>query len=577
MRHPATETALSSYLVASSSYLVASSKWARVTRLTRAVGMVVLTFGLVAGCDSKSSSSDKQVRTQVSAAPNAQSNDAMISQLKAAADMTDASPGTAAIAKAALARAEFAQAMTLVNTVSMSQIELQRLAVEIEQARTSIDSGNTLVAAYTQLDPAVSVSKINAMIAAATGQGADGFWISEGDAKIPTLSALKQQISQFQQQEATLVAKLADLTQQRSTALDQGEQFTRKSLEQKGEESVKTYTEGSTQRRTAAGLAIEIDQANASLVPVRADLGVAKQQLEVVQQVVDQLASHVKSINTGWAAKREQIDAQAASIKRIAQGTGDKDDASITSKSAAFDKLAKTTSDVTDTAVSLLNDAARHYGEAAKLAETLKTDLKSRLSDPKNEKAPEAVAWNAALATIDPVLYKTQQAVALQTVGSVYAGRASTLATAERLSKALDATYKPAGLTVPAEFANVLPDPTTKARADAEEAYKAGGEILAGIVESSPKTSPGRMASVKVERALGLFGRSQLAMATGDSTGAASLMSEAASITSQISEVPLSSLPELPAAIKPKPAPVEAPAPAPAPAVAPAPAAPVEQ
>lgn len=542
--------------------------------LRGAIACVVagVSVGLV-GCDAGTSAADKQVRTDVASAQSATTPDGAIKALNEATRITGISASTSAVAKAALARTEFAQAMRIANQVARNEIDLHRLALEMEQLRALVETGNTMVASYQKHDPAGTVTKINAMIAKATGQGADGFWIDEGETKFLTQNALKQKISQLQQQEASLVAKVNELTSQRSAALEQGETLTRESLSQSGKESVETYNKGAAQRREAAARAIEIDQANSALVPVRADLAVAQGQLMVVDAAIAQLSGQVKQLNAGWAQVKEQIDAQLASSKRIVGDTSTQDQVSIAAKGVVFSNLAKSTSDLRESAVSLLNDASRHYGEAVTDADRLRQELQARTLDPALADAPEMVAWKAMLQTVDPVLYKVQQASALQALATLHAGRASVLAALDRLSKSVAPTLKTAGLTTPSELTDGPGDALARARAEAGESYKAASDLLAGVMEVPvTNTSPARLAYGKVGRATALYGLSQLAIASGDAATEASLIREAADVTSSITELPHSALPVFPERIRPKPVVAEL---APAPTVEPAPA--VEQ
>src|SRR5688500_5299707 len=178
------------------------------------------TWAGVLGCDD-SLGNDKQVRRAIVAArdASAKGDDAghkdALEKLREAAGNTGASAAASAQAKASLAAAEVADASRLMQVVDANNREISRLVYEINLLGGHIANSNLKTEGYRGQEPVAARAEAAKRIAEIQGSGEKGSWITAENASVPTLAAVKHDVSRLQGEIAKRQEEIKGLEQQR--------------------------------------------------------------------------------------------------------------------------------------------------------------------------------------------------------------------------------------------------------------------------------------------------------------------------------------------------------------------------
>ncbi len=549
-----------------------STPWKKLAMTLTAVGPLAL--AALAGCDAVDSATgqaDRGVDNQIrqSQIKTLEGQDAQaLSLLEKAAGDKSAGDIVRSRALSLLAEAEYAAALTQMQAVGANQAQCARQLAEMSDLGTQLSLIRVSVEGQRKLDPVAARKDIAAKLAAAKGGPDQPDWFKDDTTPLPTLSKVKQDLSNLEGQIAQLQEKIKALQAQRAEVAKQAEDAITRSEGQTGQASVDLYKQGSGQRKQAAELSIQVDRASAALVPLQHALAIAQSHESVLNNAIKAYQQQLADIESAWKAVQEKIAVQEALAKDIAEG---KDDVSteadglpvartVAGKATLLAKLLEANVADRQAIVQNLNNAAAHFAEAARAADSVIGDLNKKLREPALAAAPERSAWTQLVAVIQPMRFTLRQAMTQQTLAGVYLDQARNFSSRNGLSKELAATYAAMGLKLPevlqpADLAAQL----ELAHADAAKAFETADGLLDKVIQAPSATT--LIPTAIVARILTQFGWYQLEAMLGGDPKAQTHLSLATALTREARErqVPLPSLPNELAAVSSAAAPTRSP------------------
>ncbi len=497
-----------------------------------AIAASVAVVPLLAGCDNAAGKADKKVLTGVStvqSATNVEDGTKNIAALDALTKEADTSTARKALAKAALAGAELDNARLILRDVQDQELLISRKVYEMEQVAAQLVQTKVLIDAAARRNPAVALPApvegetvvSDAIKNLATGAREGEIWV-KADApggSLATVSAVKQQISTLEGKISAIKGNIETLTKQREQLLKDAAKAQADSEAVKGDESVKAYTKGADLRKQGALTGIQIEAAQASLVPLTQDLAAAKKHEEMVSATATSFDAAGQTYTDEYAKIKAQIDKMNASAKSMMDG--DKD--SLKSKAIELNTLMTSAAESRAKAIELTKSAIAHFGDAVTESEKVKSENKREVQPG----SPDESLIKALNAAHEASSLRIRQAEASANLAATQSAYALLLSRKERVMKTAAEVAAPLSLTVPAELTDPKnADLLKETRTSADEAYKSADESLQNVAEgatSPPKTRT----SAKIARAVVNAGWSQLAAAAGDTGNATSRLGAA--------------------------------------------------
>jgi chromosome segregation ATPase len=443
------------------------------------------------------------------------------SALQQAAQQQEASPATRAHAKSLLAMSEAESAHHMLREVDRAEVEVVRLAWEIGRLGSQIALSNRLVEGYRLHEPAALREDIAQKVAAARGGPDQLVWIEHDQAQIPTLAAVRQEISRLEGELAQQQQQIEELTQQRTQVVEQAEQVSERLQQLEGRESVEAFAQGSELRKQATDLLTQIETVEAAVVPLERDLAIAQDQQRVLQRLIEELQVEGQRVEEGWAAIQAQIEVQQAIARTVLEGgerpmpSGSDESPgldmteSITQKAQRLQELSDRLEQERSEVQNRLETAIRELDEAYRAAEELRRDLQLR-------EGPQRDAWRPVELVHNPMLYRLRQAYAEQALAALHAGRVSSLQARVDLVERLGPVLEESGLALPPALRNgQLRQRLQELRAQANEAYEQTDTRLEDVI-NAPVASQELRDAARVSRIFALYGWSHLALQGGE-------------------------------------------------------------
>ena len=484
-----------------------------------AAGMLI---GL-AGCDDPHQA-DRRVRDSINEArverakgtqEGAQKADA---KLQEAAKEANAGAATQTHAKAMLAQAQYDAAIADISHptegVDATNRDIIRLIREINQLGQQITASNSLVRVYRQMEPKEARSAVQQRILEATGDASKPAWIGQGDAAVPTLTAVQQQVEQQQaavdkQQE---LIKSLQAKQEQVTA--QGAQAASQSDAAPGRAGFDLFKQAVGLRKQAADIANQVDVEQSKLAQLAHNLKLAQARQQAVTTAIQQFQEQGKNIEAGWEGVKKQADQQQQLAKTIVQGGGDNKSAnSIADKAKVLADQIKANQTKFEAAQTNLNSAIENYQAAVSAANKLRSELSTR-----ENALPSGNQQKVALHTMGEVFhpgtFELGQATAQLALANLQVARAQTLNERARLVDALSKTLSEAGLTLPAGLNDpALPGQIKETTAEANKNYTAAMELFSTASDGGGGDAVKKGA--QSGKIYALYGQALLARASG--------------------------------------------------------------
>ncbi|MGB7158743.1 MAG: hypothetical protein WBD40_11790, partial [Tepidisphaeraceae bacterium] len=499
-----------------------------------AAALATLAGGVV-GCDD-SLASDKQVRRAVVesrevAATGEGGREEALKKLQDAAGNTGAGPAASAQAKSILAAAEKAEAARLMQTVDANNRDIARLVYEIGILGNQIANSNLKIAGYRGTEPKAAREDAAKKISEVQGSGDKTTWITADNANIPTLDAVKQDVSRLQGEIAKQQEEIKNLDAQRVAAGAESDKNREASEKEKGQKSVDLFKVAADAQKKAADLATQIDVAQAKIVPLQRDLAVAEAQQSAAAKAIETYKKQVEALDAGWKGTELQIQTQAqiatgllgaANATPPAEGAAAAAANSINEKAALLAQKILETQGIFAEADQRLDNSIKNYDNAVKSADQLAGEARTKREGVERN-SPYYKAWDDLLLIVNPAVYKLGQAEANQMRATLHTSQAISLLGQQRLMQQLQPILEGAKLEMPAALTGQSIDTelqrtTELANTTYDEAAKLYEEVASAPQDISAK------GSARVGRIFSIYGKVLLARAGGNAQQAAELL-----------------------------------------------------
>ncbi len=468
-----------------------------------------------------------------------------LAHLEKAAQATDAKPGDLARNKAALGQFRWDEAKALLDQAVEQQLANERTVARIRRLGQSLNWSNLAVAGLSHSDPKQALAHFDQQIAAIRGDGESATWSAEKGAKLPTLSALKQQISNLEGDVSKRQAEIQSLTRQRDQLSGQADQLAAKSEKEKGRQSVEDFKKASDLRKKAADVQRQVDLATSRLTPRQQDLALAKAQRQAIEKGITQLEQERAALAAQWDAIQKEIQAQQQSAKKVYQQSGGHEEDTIAAQIAELNKGLEKVDQLRQAAVESLEKASTQFTGAANTAQNLLNQLRAQAS----AGGEMSEAEKTLQSVLSPQTYLLQKAAVTASLAEVKGAKAAALRHRIELTDFLTPILKKASVSVPKS----LGDPS-KLKSEAQAAQKEADKAFAETEQMLKQFGSGDVGkSATVLHILTLYNWSQLAAGAGDAKNAASRLQAAKALADNAARnnVPL---PPLPSEITPAPA-----------------------
>ena len=500
------------------------------------VGSVVVGVGLI-GCDTPEHQADRQVQSDIDAARTAhmRGDSSARAQAQVALEKAASHAGIAAEtrvnAKSGLAQVEQESAVDDIQGIDRDTVAAGQLIDQISELAQQIQQTHAATVAYDKYDPKPAHDAIAASIAAVQGDANKPDWIKNGSTSIPSLSAVKQEISRLEGLIATQHDQQKSLEDRRAQVLNDADAASRSSDASKGQQSVDEFKRASDLRKQSGDLAVQIEKTQADTRPLDAALKVAQGQQSILQDAIKQMQDESDALDAGWKSLTEVLAGQSTLAKQILSTNGNtvpptgKSDtnamlfaaagASLSEKADALSKLQEDLKNRRATVEATLRNSISHYVEAATTAQEIYAKYDTKIKDPNNTTREETIAWTDLQKLYNPANYKLDAATTQRLLASVYASEVFNVAARQRMQQEVAQALTGAGLEIPASLNDAgLDAEKTAAATSAKDAY---GTAESTIETLTSGTAPAPIPSIaKVENIFTLYGQLQLARAAGD-------------------------------------------------------------
>jgi hypothetical protein len=505
-----------------------------------ALAASVAVVPLLTGCDTRTGKADTAVIQGVAKGPayNQQDADAKVKDLDALTKSEGTSPPRQAIAKAALAGAEMDAARLGLAELQQTEGQINQLVWQMEQTATQLRVLKANIDAAKKQDPAVPLEKeyqgeksIADALAkkAAAAKSGDQPWIKGDNVSLANAAQAKAKVDELQGKIDKIKGDVDALTKQRDAAADAASKAQQQAEGGKGDEASKAFVAAAEARKQAAMLNIQIEQANASLVPLTQDQAAAKAQLEQVTAAAAAFEASAKIYTDQYANIAKGADEMTTAAKALLDG--DKD--SLKTRAVKVNELVAKASMLRNDVIEKLKAAEAHYKAAVADSDSVRKSL----GDPKPD-TPEATLVELRTKVHEAANLRLRQAEASTMLAAVHASHAGVLTRRQSAAASAAAAATPLALSVPAEAVDAkIEDELKEAKASAEAAYAAADDLLQNVSEGATGT-PATRSAAKLERAIVAAGRAQLATTAGDTENARKYKDEARGYQKQFQDEP---------------------------------------
>lgn len=456
-------------------------------------------IGLASGCDTAAAKSRREAEQTLKYS----SGGAADSQALTTLSQSDAVPAAVkASAKNLLAESEIDAARTKLRDVDLKEVQVIRLLGEIRSIAATVAANNAAAANYRALSTQASgTSKAGWEKLAATVQGSGGEsdWVGGEGAKIPALSAAEAHAAQVKGEIDKLQAQLDQMMAERQAAAQKAAGLFRQTDQAKGTQAVTLFTQAWQSQKAATDLGAKASAVQAKLVVLNQQLMLAQQQQKIAQGAVEELKKQAAQAVASADSLNKVADAQVALSKSLvsaaepaeaampatapttAEGSGEVTAAaappaqgfglphrSLTAKAADLAALTQSIRTGRQEAITLINSAITHYGEAQNLAGGV---IQSMQQAGSSQNGP-----NPALTGLQDAFHKStntlQIANARLLLASIQQDAAHSLAARQELATYAGDALKAAGVAAPTGLVDpAIAQELQQAREDAEAQY----------------------------------------------------------------------------------------------------------
>ncbi|HEY1684073.1 MAG TPA: hypothetical protein VGG19_04875 [Tepidisphaeraceae bacterium] len=465
-----------------------------------------------------------------------------------AGDVEGKSDVATAHARQLQAQAEYNAGTQMMRQASNQASELAMRMIEINHLISTIQTSTALVAGYGHYDSTPIKDQASKEISEIQGSGDQADWVA-GAHPIPSLSAVKQTISQLEMQIRQKQDEIAELNKQRATDLTKAEDLAAKADQSTGPAWVNLYKQASTLRKQASNLSTQIDNVTASIDPLQVQLTIARADQQIAQAAITGVNTQATGAEENFAQIAQGATGQDKVERDVYENSGTKQtNASLKAQLDSLMDQAKQVQTNWDAAAKLLSDSAEHFKAAQSAAESLQVRLQARAVEIPGD-VPEKAAWDQLKRVYSATTFQYNCAVALQTLGMLRTDEIVSLRSLADLKARATATLQAAKLDVPASVASADFDAKIKEAADSGKDAFTQADSLLQNVSNAPLASNAEKNSGRVARILELYGWYDFGRLTSDDQAATHLSAARDAIKDAMDNG--AALPILPAEIEP--------------------------
>lgn len=258
---------------------------------------------------------------------------------------------------------------------------------------------NALTSGYNANNPSQTITDIERMIRSIQGDAQNSTWspvgktvnlagqvitVSSRTSGLPTLAAIKQQISRLEGEIASRREQLSRLTSDRQTALTEAEKKFAESEKTQGQASIGLFKEGTEYRRKSEEIGMQMDLVQEQLNRLEADLAIARGQQEATTAAIKQLQDQIANLQAGWKASQDAMARQAVVAETALKG-GEPITMSIETAVTDIAKKLVLAESLRTKVIEDWEQAAKFYKQAVDAARTVGTDKRVTSPPPGNK------------------------------------------------------------------------------------------------------------------------------------------------------------------------------------------------
>lgn len=348
---------------------------------------------------------------------------------------------------------------------------------------------NALASGYNANNPAQTIARIEGMIRSIQGDAQTPTWspaatrlnpdgqvitVSSQTGDLPTLAAVKQQISRLEGEIASRKEQLSKLASDRQAALAEAEKKFAESEKTKGQASVALFTEGTESRRKSEEIGMQMDLVQEQLNRLEADLAVAQGQQAAANAAIAQLQDQIANLQAGWKASQDAISRQATVAETALKG-GEPVTMSI---ETAVTDIAKQLVLAESLRTKVLEDweqAAKFYKQAVDAARTVGTDKRVTAPPPGNK------PYKDLKESLHTSRFNLPLAGVQRALGTISAEKAALSLEIERVLADLKKELSTANLGVPSDLPSITVDEIRASLNAAEENLTESNNTLINV------------------------------------------------------------------------------------------------
>jgi hypothetical protein len=292
---------------------------------------LVALASFLGGCENPTAQADKTVNQKVETAQtdNDKSHDRtkLISALEAATKVPNVTPGAKAAVKLEQARQEVDAADELARHAGADEIEVARLAGQVQSLTAQISDNNLLIDGLRLREPKDALKGVDDAIAAAKGSGDTATWgsadSSAGKGGVPAGSAVDADMAKMNADIQKLTSEKTTLDAQQKQNTDDARKLEEQAAKAHGKQAMDAGIKAAGLRRDARTASTRIEQIDRSVAALQDQLKVDDARKAALAEADQAYQARKAQIAAGWEDLKKQIDTYQDQSKKLLEGNGD--------------------------------------------------------------------------------------------------------------------------------------------------------------------------------------------------------------------------------------------------------------
>lgn len=477
---------------------------------------------------------------------------------QAAAKEKGASPSITALAAKVAASEQVASALPAYANLADQQIVISQKLWQIGRLNLTAERIGASAGELTKYKPDAALAELDETLALVKG-GTQKEWMAAEGVSLPAAATSMANANALKDKIAETQRTLAQLNQQHDQLAEGARQLMEQSNSASGEQAVKLFKQSADTRKQAGGIAVQIEQTEASLVPLQQDLKVAEDQAQQSAQTVDLFTGQRDAIEKGWRGVAAQMEQRTGYAGQVYSKL---DDAQFASVSVGARELAQLTDEYAKQSQTYL----QQLDAAGALVRDAINNAQNALKEIPRSQAGARGPTVATLAqmSLDPSATRVLQGQIQYGIGSEFGAQASLSAFESRIADKVAQVGAALKQSIPESMNDAA---RAKLKTEQGEQLKKAGESLKAAGETfdtamqAMATSPDTKQAATIGRMITLADSASVMQTAGDTANAKQALDEAKALRDSLLQAgPISGLPDsLQGAAPAAPAPAAAP------------------